>query len=71
MNAEPLYIRRTDAIGRYGITARLMSSWQARRLIPFVKVGRKTTLFKTEDIELFLKRNTVKTLNRTGNGGAS
>ena len=61
----PLYIRRTDVLDRYGLTNRLLSSWQSRRLIPFIKVGRKTTLFKTADIEKFLAKHTVKAPGRS------
>lgn len=60
MSAAPLYQRRADVLINYGVTNRLLSLWQARRLIPFVKVGRKTTLFKTADLEEFLKRHTVR-----------
>ena len=55
-----IFIRRGDVLTRYGLTNRILASWQKRRLLPFVKVGRKTTLFKIEDIENFLKKYTVK-----------
>jgi hypothetical protein len=72
VSTTPLWQRRSNVVTNYGLTNRLLASWQARRLIPFVKVGRKTTLFKTEDIENFLKKHTVKTQGRAGaDGGAS
>ena len=59
------YLRRSNVLITYDVTNRLLASWQARRLIPFVKVGRKTTLFKVEDIENFLNKHTVKTQVRS------
>ena len=61
MITAPLYIRRSEFLDQYGISNRLAASWQARRLIPFVKIGRKTTLFKVADIERFLQAHTIKT----------
>jgi len=59
MNAS-IYMRRCEVITQYGLTNRILSSWQSRRLIPFVKVGRRLTLFKAADIEDFLVRHTVQ-----------
>lgn len=71
--SAPLYIRRREFLDQYGVTNRLLASWQRRRLIPFVRVGRKVTLFRIEDIESFLRRHTVKSLARSagGDGGTA
>jgi len=60
-NASVIYLRRKEAIRLYGLSNKLLASWQQRRLLPYVKVGRRTTLFKIEDIENFLNKYTVKT----------
>lgn len=59
-NVPATYMRRQDVIARYALTNRLLSSWQKRRLLPYTKIGRRTTLFKIEDIESFLNKYTVK-----------
>ena len=64
-NVPAIYLRRKEALRLYGLSNKLLASWQRRRLLPFVKVGRRTTLFKTEDIENFLKKYTVQAQCRT------
>ncbi|MFH1476124.1 MAG: hypothetical protein ABIH24_01340 [Verrucomicrobiota bacterium] len=64
-NVPAIYLRRKEALRLYGLTNRLLASWQRRRLLPYVKVGRRTTLFKTADIESFLKKYTVNMQSRT------
>ena len=61
-NVPAIYLRRKEALRLYGLSNKLLASWQKKRLVPYVKVGRRTTLFKTADIEDFLKKHTVKTL---------
>ena len=48
-------LRRRHVIEMYAISARLLSSWQRRRVIPYEKIGR-TVLFRPEDIEQALAR---------------
>jgi len=64
-DVSAIYLRRKEALRLFGLTNRLLASWQKRRLLPYVKVGRRTTLFKTEDIENFLKKYTVQAQCRT------
>lgn len=64
-NVPAIYLRRKEAMRLFGLSNRLLASWQKRRLLPYVKIGRRTTLFKTEDIENFLKKYTVNMQSRT------
>jgi len=68
-----IYMRRNEVIATFGLTNRILSSWQARRLISYVKVGRRLTLFKTAEIEEFLVRHTVKSRSvmASGKGGTT
>ena len=61
-NVPAIYLRRKEALRLYGLSNKLLASWQKKRLVPYVKVGRRMTLFKTADIENFLKKYIVKTL---------
>lgn len=45
MNENGRYLRRAGAAKYLGISERCVSDWQKRRIIPFVKVGRKVILF--------------------------
>lgn len=62
---EPRYIRRSDLPKVYGISLRIISSWQRNGLLPYSKPSRKITLFKVADVEGILKRFEV----RSGIGG--
>lgn len=48
---------RPDGVCRYArISRRTLSDWQARRVIPFLKVSPKCVLFRKRDIDQALSR---------------
>lgn len=48
---------RPDGVCRYArISRRTLSDWQARRIIPFIKVSPKCVLFRKRDIDKALSR---------------
>ena len=53
------YIRREQAARYCSVSDRTISAWQARRLIPYVKLGRKCVLFRRADLDQALARFTV------------
>lgn len=54
------YLRRDDAARYLGVSPRTLSEWQARRLIPYVKAGRKCVMFKRADLDKAMSKLTVK-----------
>jgi len=52
---------RPDGVCRYArISRRTLSDWQARRIIPFIKVSSKCVLFRKSDIDKALSRFEVQ-----------
>ena len=52
---------RPDGVCRYArISRRTLSDWQARRIVPFLKVSRKCVLFRKSDIDKALSRFEVQ-----------
>ena len=64
MKADELigYLRRDEACRYLGISSRCLSEWQARRIIPFVKAGRKCVLFRRDALDRAMEKLTVKAL---------
>lgn len=56
----PGYIRREAAARYLGISLRTLTDWQAQRIIPFVKVSRKVTLFRLTDLDAAMNKFRVK-----------
>lgn len=56
------YLRREDAAKYLNISPRTLSEWQARRLIPYVKAGRKCVMFKREALDRAMEKLTIKAL---------
>jgi hypothetical protein len=51
------YLRGQAEAARYArVSPRCISEWQARRIIPVIKVGRKCVLFKKSEIDAALRR---------------
>ena len=56
-NEETSDYLRPDGVCRYArISRRTLSDWQARRIIPFIKVSSKCVLFRKSDIDKALSR---------------
>ncbi|NCC53100.1 MAG: DNA-binding protein [Spartobacteria bacterium] len=53
---EQGYLRPVGAARYLGISTRCLSEWQRKRLIPYVKAGRKCVLFKKSDLDTALAR---------------
>ena len=49
MNAE--YLRRQEAARYLSISPRTLSEWQQRRIIPYIKAGRRCVLYKRSDLD--------------------
>jgi excisionase family DNA binding protein len=56
------YMRREAAAEYLGIAPRTLSEWQKRRLVPFVKAGRKCVMFKRDELDKAMSRLTVESV---------
>jgi len=54
------YLRPAGAMKYARISRRTLSDWQARRIVPFLKVSRKCVLFRKSDIDKALSRFEVQ-----------
>ncbi len=57
---NPAFIRRDEAAKYCGVSRRTISEWQARRVIPFIRMGRKCVLFKRADLDKALGKFEVR-----------
>lgn len=58
------YLRGQGQASRYAkVSRRTISEWQARRIIPFLKVSRKCVLFRKRDIDAALSKFTVAAIS--------
>lgn len=54
---ESPYLRGQREAAKYaGVSVRCISTWQARRIIPFLKPAAKVVLFRKADIDRALTR---------------
>ena len=57
------YLRGQAELAAYAkISRRCASNWQARRIIPFIKIGKKCVLFRKRDIDAALSRFEVSSI---------
>lgn len=57
---ESDYLRGQAQAARYArVSPRCISEWQARRILPFHKIGRKIVLFRKSDIDAVLAQHRV------------
>lgn len=61
---EKKYLRRKEAATYLKVSLRTLSNWQHKRLIPFLRVGRRCVLFKPTDLDWALKKFEIKAVNR-------
>jgi hypothetical protein len=59
----PGYVRKLGAARFCGVSQRTISSWQAKRLIPFVKISHRICLFKLTDLEKALDRMKTRAIS--------
>jgi len=60
-NAGSDIFRGQDELARhYHVSRRCVSEWQARRIIPYLKVGKRCVLFRKSDVDAALARYEVK-----------
>jgi len=60
------YFRRPGAADYMDVSERTVSDWQKRRLIPFVKMGRKCVLFRRLDLDRAIAKFTVQSVGDRG-----
>ena len=59
--ADSEYLRGQAECAKYvRVSRRCVSEWQARRIIPYIKIGKKCVLFRKRDIDAALTRYEVK-----------
>lgn len=58
-NVSP-YMRREEAADFLGVSIRTISELQRKRLIPFVRIGRKCILFHRDQLSNAMEKLTVK-----------
>ncbi len=57
------YLRGQSEAARYArVSRRCISDWQARRVIPYLKLGKRCVLFRKSDVDAALERYLVKSL---------
>lgn len=59
------YIRRKEAAKYLGISLRTLTDWQQKRIIPFVNISHRVTLFRIADLDHAMSRFTI---NAVGEG---
>ena len=60
------YVRRPSAADYCGVSERTISDWQKRRIISFIKIGRKCVMFKRADLDVALDRFKIKAVRPGG-----
>jgi len=66
MENQAGYDRRHGAALYCNVSDRTISDWQKRRLIPFIKIGRKCVLFKRSDLDKALAKFTIQSVAERG-----
>jgi excisionase family DNA binding protein len=54
------YLNREQAAAYLNIAPRTLSEWQARRIVPHIKCGRKCVRFNRADLDAAMQRFTVR-----------
>ena len=61
--ADSEYLRGQAQCARYAkVSRRCISEWQARRIIPYIKVGKKCVLFRKRDVDAALAKYEVSAI---------
>lgn len=58
------WMRAGEAASYLRISRRCLSDWQARRLIPHVKAGRKVVLFKRDDLDRAMSKLSISAVGK-------
>jgi hypothetical protein len=64
---ERRWLRRRDVVAEFGISARTVGNWTARRLVPYRKIGR-VILFERSEIVSALDRYRVSAIGEQTGG---
>jgi excisionase family DNA binding protein len=59
---RPGFLRPADAARYVGVAPRTLRAWQARRMIPFSRVGRKCVLLAVRDLDAFAAAHRVEAI---------
>jgi excisionase family DNA binding protein len=54
------YLNRDQAAAYLNVAPRTVSEWQARRIIPHIKCGRKCVRYRASDLDAAMARMTVR-----------
>lgn len=54
------YLRRSEAAEYLSVSERTISDWQRRRIIPFIKTGRRCVMFRKADLDAAMDRFEVR-----------
>jgi excisionase family DNA binding protein len=60
------YMRRSAAAVYLSVSPRTISAWQRRRILPFIRIGKKCTLFRRADLDRAVGRFEVKAVGMKG-----
>jgi excisionase family DNA binding protein len=63
---RPGFLRPADAARYVGVAPRTLRAWQARRMIPFSRVGRKCVLLAVRDLDAFAAAHRVEAVGVFG-----
>ncbi len=65
-NIRPGYLRRSEAARYLSVSIRTLADLQARRIVPFTKLGARTVLFKLSDLDATCARWRVDAIGGEG-----
>ena len=50
-SSDSLFVKKRELAARFGVSARTVDNWVARRLIPFLSVTPRLNLFNPDDVK--------------------
>ena len=54
------YLTRDEAAEYLRVSPRTISDWQARRLIPYIKTGRRCVRYRRQDLDAAMGKFTIR-----------
>jgi hypothetical protein len=64
MTPKPTLLRIGELSAELGPPVRLIRTWMSRRLIPYIKTGRRTVLFEADKVREALAKFEVKAVGQ-------
>ena len=59
------YLRRAEAARYCGVSLRTIGEFQRKRILPFLRIGRRCILFKRDDLDKALARFRVAAIGES------